>query len=301
MLEVAVPFLFGCVWISLQIRGVRNATGSVLERANSHLGNVYAQMNTSVEDQPFTFSTQPSPNRRSRQIPHRRLARIAPFLIVCCLLGTIIANVYSWQMTSTGLLVTQLIPLDSWLFPGTVLAYSITAVLQFVIILFYLLLPHSRLGFIGKRQGTLLKTLLVLPIVLSCILFSIVLSVFSITKRSQGQAISDNLRGQVVAAHDDITRLDRQIANLYNQQVASYDRLAERARQGQDESGIADEGPIYRTNKVKASRAISEFGALSNPAPARSTSGDVNELWRELKIRHADLQRKLTLVTLSQS
>jgi len=234
-----------------------------------------------------------------KYVGRKWIATFAPGFVVFYMAGTFVANLFSWLMTATGLVMTGLVPLDTWLFSGETLAYIITAVLQGLIFSFYLLLPYTRMGAVWplrRRDGTVTYTILVTPVFLVGVLLSVVLSVFSITRHAYGDSFYGDLAGRINTVHLHIDRLDKKITDVYQKKIQTYDQLADQARRGEDETGIAMEGPIYRGNKQKASWAASRYADLGIRIAPADTSNNVNELWRDLVVRTAEVKRKLGVV-----
>lgn len=236
---------------------------------------------------PSTGNGRFKPSRRSL---HESVTFGAKPLLLVALWGvTAVANYYSWMMTAQGLIVAGITPLDTAWMSGERMAYMIAAASQTVIFTTYLVVPlASRHSVFPLALGG--------SLVLACISFSALLSLMSVSLNAKGESYAADLENQVVALHDGLKAADEALISDYRAKMGTLDHLIERSRNGLDETGIDECGPICRGLIRERSSFQRRYAALEKAIPDPTESADLNVLWRNIDVRRDALARKIDLL-----
>ncbi len=194
-------------------------------------------------------------------------------LIPLCLLGILIANLFSLMITNNGLIISDIFP-DLRFFdreiPQTYATFVFAGVLQFGILVLYLLLAVSRL--LGK--------LVVIPFLSALVAVSFYFGFLSVHANARGDAYLGSLPKRIDNLLAAIEGENRYITNSVHEALAGSRRLAEASRQTDDKTGIAACGALCQGYYDRAEAIRSRYGHLLAVPQAPQPASDLRAQWR---------------------
>jgi hypothetical protein len=186
--------------------------------------------------------------------------KLASWVPLASLIGLAAASYYSWTMTATGFMGTDLLPYNEILSPW-ITPYLVAFFIQTGIISYYLSFP--RLTF-RRPVPTVLATIMFVFLIFITITFSL----FSITFTSQGENLTNTRQAEVARIDQSLRNIDALIVRSYVEHLNNLDENFSRACRGQDQTGIARCGAIALGYLGRANSLRERYGGqLGTPTP----------------------------------
>lgn len=181
------------------------------------------------------------------------------WLIRACVAGIIAANVWAFLMTATGMAMTHAMPpllLFEWYLPQNSTAFVFSAVMQAGIATLYF-----SLAYVGKEHHPRIAGFL-----LGLIAVAWFFAAISVHAHVRGQQYKDALGTRMQALASRIEAEKKYFSDTLTQVVQGHKKMANDAERGDDRSGIAKRGPIWRERMMRAEHIAEKYAHLAAPA-----------------------------------
>lgn len=194
-------------------------------------------------------------------------------LIPLCILGIVIANIYSLLITNNGLLLSKVFPelrILDFQIPQEYATFVFASVLQFGILALYLLFAIGRFT----------QKVLVTPFLITLVVVSFYFGFLSVHAHSRGDAYVGSLPKRIDNLVAGIQGENQLITTSVNQALEGNLRLAEDSQRGQDKTRVARCGSLCRGYYDRAEAIRGQYGHLLTVPETPPASTDLREQWR---------------------
>jgi len=203
-------------------------------------------------------------------------------LVAGCVVGIVMANIYSLLITNHGLLLSDIFPRLMFFevgIPKTSATFLFAAILQMAIAILYFTFAVSR-----RTQKLGIFVFLMVIVVVS--FYFGFLSVYS---NSRGQHYKEALETRMEALMSKIDAESRYISDTVSRSIAGYRELVVASKRGDDKTGIASCGSLCRRYYDRIEHITENYAHLmqSTMVGARSQHGDA-KTWTRLAASRAE-------------